>query len=238
VAYAIDDASWSISVFDPFLEPFGEYNRLLSDPDRHDADDSGFEAIFADNNTFYVVRESVRDENNTYHAVIEELSLGFDIDSEDYDYSLDHSCQTEFQFDGDSKGFEGAIPVHDQDDNLIVLGLCEGNYCSQSKELHREKGNGRLVAMKETELDGKCLWNTVRIINIPPSAYFGDYSSIAMADGGRVAISSQEESQLWIGYLDGHIGNNRWDIDAMRFVADNFTLYNFPKNDECQTVYW
>jgi hypothetical protein len=238
VAYAIDDASWSVSVFDPFLEPFGEYNRLLSDPVDHGDMDSGFEAIFADNNTFFVIRESVRDANMTYHAIIEELSLDFDIDSDDYDYSLDNSCPTEFQFAGISKGFEGAIPINDKDGSLIVLGLCEGNHCSQARGLQRDKGNGRLVAMKQTELDGKCMWKTVRTIDIPPSAYFGDYSSIAMDEDGRVAISSQEESQLWTGYLNGYIGDGRWDIDDMEFIVDNFTLYDFPKNDICKTVYW
>jgi hypothetical protein len=238
VAYAIDDASWSISVFDPFLEPFGEYNHLVTDPDRRKVEDSGFEAIFSDNSTFYVIRESIRDENNTYHAVIEELLLDVDIDSEDASYSLFHSCPTEFEFEGDSKGFEGALPLHDKNGDLIVLGLCEGNHCSESSKLQRDKGNGKLVAMKEAALpDGECVWKTIRVINIPSSAYFGDYSSIAMDDDGRVAISSQEESQLWVGFLEGYIGDDLWDIDAVEFKADNYTVYDFPKNDQCETVY-
>jgi hypothetical protein len=120
-----------------------------------------------------------------------------------------------------------------------VLGLCEGNHCSESKKLQRDKGNGRLVAMKQVKSpdDGTCKWMTIRVINIPSSAYFGDFSSIDMDSSGRVIIASQEESQVWVGYLDGMQPNGLWDVEGMEFREDEYNLYNFPKNENCETQY-
>jgi len=167
--------------------------------------------------------------------LIEELIMNPEVNHDSYD--VGKVCKTQFEFDGDSKGFEGAIPIHDVTGELVVLGLCEGNHCSESKNLQRDKGNGRLVAMKQEQLeDGTCQWSTIRVIHIPKSAYFGDYSSIDMDASGRVIISSQEESQVWIGYLDGMEADGLWDVAAMEFLED-YTLYDFPKNDNCETMY-
>ncbi|KAL3922418.1 MAG: hypothetical protein SGILL_002214 [Bacillariaceae sp.] len=234
-AYAICDSSWSISMFDPFLHPFGEHNHQIGDPYR-ESEDSGYEALFHDNDTFFVVRESVKDEDETYHAVIEELVL--DPDNTHDSYELGKACPTQFEFEGDSKGFEGALPIHDLSGDLVVLGLCEGNHCSQSKELQRDKGNGRLVAMKLTTLpDGSCEWSTIRVIKVPETAYFGDYSSIDMDPSGRVIISSQEESQVWIGQMDGIQPNGLWNVTGMGFRNDGDTTFDFPKNSNCETQY-
>jgi hypothetical protein len=235
MAYAICDSSWSISMFDPCLHPFGEHNHQIGDPNR-EPEDSGYEALFYDNHTFFVVRESVKGGDQTYHAVIEELLLDPEVNHESYGFG--RACPTEFQFEGDSKGFEGATPVHDLDGDLVVLGLCEGNHCSQSKGLKDDKGNGRLVAMKlTTRLDGSCEWSTIRTIKIPDTAYFGDYSSIDMDLSGRVMISSQEESQLWIGQLDGIQPNGLWNVTGMEFRKDKGMIFDFPKNSNCETIY-
>ncbi|KAL3920298.1 MAG: hypothetical protein SGILL_003334 [Bacillariaceae sp.] len=235
MAYAICDSSWSISMFDPYLHPFGEHNRQIGDPNR-EVEDSGYEALFYDDQTFFVVRESVETGDETYHAVIEELLLDPEISEGSYEFG--RACPTEFKFEGDSKGFEGAIPIHDLNGDLTILGLCEGNHCSQSKELQRDKGNGRLVAMKLVTLpDGSCEWSTIRVLNIPETAYFGDYSSIDMDLSGRVMISSQEESQLWIGQLDGIQPNGLWNVTGIEFRQDEHTIFDFPKNDNCETIY-
>ncbi|KAG7342910.1 hypothetical protein IV203_020855 [Nitzschia inconspicua] len=235
VAYAICDSSWSISMFDPYLHPFGEHNHQIGDPNR-EVEDSGYEALFYDHGIFYVVRESVQDSNKTYHAIIEELILDTKVNHDTYDFGK--ACPTEFEFDGNSKGFEGAVPIHDLNGNLVVLGLCEGNHCSESKELQQDKGNGRLVAMREETLaDGTCQWSTIRVIKIPMTAYFGDYSSIDIDGSGRVIISSQEESQLWVGQMDGIQPDGLWDVMGMEFRSDIHTIYDFPKNDNCETMY-
>jgi len=229
-AYAVCDNSWAISRFDARLQPFSDANVQVGDPARED-EDSGFEALFHVNDSFYAVRESVKHEDKTYHAIIEELSL------DESDYSIVEACPCEFEFEGDSKGFEGAIAIQDLSNELVVLGLCEGNYCSEERKF--EKGNGRLVAMRRVTLDdGSCQWATIRTIKIPESADFRDYSAITMDATGRVAISSQEESQLWVGSMTGlNEVNGLWDVDSMEFDQSHGKIYDFPKNDNCQTIY-
>lgn len=134
-------------------------------------------------------------------------------------------------------GFEGAIAVHDLNNEMIILGLCEGNHCSESKK--NDRGNGQIVAMrKDTKTEnGDCVWKTIRIIDIPSSAYFKDYSALTMSATGRVGISSQEDSQFWVGQLLGQNEAGLWDINAMEFDPEKGTLLDFPKNDSCETVY-
>jgi hypothetical protein len=176
------------------------------------------------------VRESVlHHDDKSYHAIIEELVLG------DENYEIGQVCSSEFEFEGDSKGFEGATAIHDLEGGLVILGLCEGNYCSESHK--HDTGNGRLVVMrKETEADGTCEWKTVRQIKIPKSADFRDYSAMTISTTGRVAISSQEESQLWVGQLLGQNTAGLWDVDALKF-EEKSKLYDFPKNDNCETIF-
>ena len=56
-------------------------------------------------------------------------------------------CQCEFIFEGDSKGFEGAVGFPDISGELYILGLCEGNHCSETRK--KDVGNGRVVLMKK-----------------------------------------------------------------------------------------
>jgi len=105
--YAVCDSSWAISKFDRGLQPFQETNVQIGDVDR-EPEDSGYEGLFHDDGTFYVVRESIQHEDTSYHAVIEELAL---MDDEDYD--IKDQCSCEFEFEGDSKGkiIGGCAPV-------------------------------------------------------------------------------------------------------------------------------
>lgn len=194
-------------------------------------EDSGYEALFYTDESFYVVRESIlHDESQTYHAIINKVAIDTN------DYEILESCSCEFEFEGDSKGYEGATPIHDSNGDLIVLGLCEGNHCSESQK--NDAGNGKLVAMrKEVEQDGSCQWKTVRIIDIPSSAFFRDYSAITLSKSGRVAISSQEESQMWVGQFLGQNPDGTYDIDTLEFDASEGIIYDFPKNDQCVTIY-
>ncbi len=135
-----------------------------------------------------------------------------------------------------SKGFEGAIAIRDLQNELVVLGLCEGNYCSE--QYKSDTGHGRVVAMKKHQHDdGTCVWKTLKQIHIPPSANFRDYSAMSMDQNGRVAIASQEESQLWVSYLNGQNEQGLWDLDVIAFEEKDARVYDFPKNDKCETVY-
>ena len=230
-AYAVCDSSWAISRFDSKLEPFAPQNMQVGDPQR-EAEDSGYEALMElDDGSFYVVRESIQHDDKSYHALIERLVLGAE------DYTVQEACSAEFEFEGDSKGFEGAITVQDLDGETIIVALCEGNHCSESRK--NDIGHGQMVAMRQVATEaGGCLWQTIRTINIPHSAAFRDYSAISLEKStGRVVISSQEESQIWMGQLMGQNEAGLWDIDAMEFDDSVGTLYDFPKNANCETVY-
>jgi hypothetical protein len=236
-AYAICDSSWSLSKFSDKLEPFADANVQIGDPARR-SEDSGYEALFqADDGSFYVVRESVQHDDESYHAIVERLDVRED------DYSVLEACSTIFEFEGDSKGFEGAIAIRDLNNDLVILGLCEGNHCSEKNK--HDVGHGRVVAMRwEATPPGNatapgCQWSTIRMINIPKSAAFRDYSAVTLEkETGRVAVSSQEESQLWVGLLTGlNEATGLWDVDAMEFDDDVGKLYDFPKNGDCQTIY-
>ena len=245
--YSVCDSSWAISKFTRDLVPFSDKNVQIGNPNRQE-EDSGYEAIFEHEGLFYVVRESVyhnhhdndqddddsvgkeKEDVGDYHAIIEELDLGED------DYTVVRECKSEFVFEGDSKGFEGAVGFPDKNGVLYILGLCEGNHCSETKK--NDIGNGRLVLMKKNEVKGTdCLWETVRGVSIPKSASFLDYSAIDITDEGRVAITSQEDSAVWLGHTSG-ISNGIIDPGVFEFEDDDSSvMLQFPKDGGCHTVY-
>ena len=227
MAYAVCDSSWDLSRFDINLAPFDSSNvQVSSDVARTETDDSGYEAIFLDHGTFYVVRESVQHEDATYHAIIEELSVTGD------SYHVNQKCRAAFEFEGDSKGFEGAVGLHNLQNELIILGLCEGNHCSETRK--KDRGNGRLVAMKKNE--ATCEWETLSVIHLPTSVNFMDYSAMSVSPNGKVAITSQEDSQMWVGTLHGQTEDGLWDIDNLEF-DEKYDVYQFPKGSQCETIY-
>lgn len=121
---------------------------------------------------------------------------------------------------------------------MVILGLCEGNHCSEKYK--SDRGNGQIVIMRKGSQSSSllgCQWNTVKILDIPSSAYFKDYSALTATSSGKVGISSQEESQFWVGQLLGQNESGLWDVDAMAFDPDKGMLYDFPKNDQCETIY-
>ena len=235
-AYAICDSSWSIYKFGLDLQPLGENNIRLGDPNREETEESGYEALSFFEGTFYVVRESVKHDDKSYHAIIEEIELDPNAKKDGDKYTIGRQCSTEFEFEGDSKGFEGVWAVRDLENELVLLGLCEGNHCSE--EFKNDRGNGRLIVMKQsTDKHGDCIWETVRTIKIPPSANFADYSAMAVKEDGYVAITSQEESQLWVGRLLGkQSGSDTWDVDNIAFDQVG-EIFDFPKDNDCETVY-
>jgi hypothetical protein len=97
-AYAVCDSSWAISKFRASLVPFSPDNVQIGNPNREEQE-SDYEAIFHDNGVFYVVRESIdlsepgRRKTQSYHAVIEELSLS----GNQYEVIAECPCLFEFQ---------------------------------------------------------------------------------------------------------------------------------------------
>jgi hypothetical protein len=129
------------------------------------------------------------------------------------------------------------VAIKDLNGIITILGLCEGNHCSEA--MKNDRGHGKLIAMqKVTNDDGSCTWATIRKIKIPSSANFLDYSSITLnPESGRTAITSQEDSAVWLGQLLGRTPAGLWDLDKLEFDEGEAMIYDFPKNDDCQTVY-
>ena len=183
-----------------------------------------------------MVRESVLHQRGDYHAVIQEIKVNPDDDT----YDVVQQCSTEFTFEGDSKGFEGILAVKDINNEIILMGLCEGNHCSEKYK--NDRGNGRIVVMRKGLYgDDGCAWETIRTLDIPGTCSFADYSAMALntADN-RLAITSQEDSQVWIGRLVGAQANGLWDVGAMAFDPSVDQTLDFPKLEhkkKCSTVY-
>lgn len=242
--YAVHDNSWAISRFSASLQHFSADNLQVGEPNR-EKESSGYEAIVHSDGLFYIVRESVEFKNNdaassrktkatpTFHALVEELQL------HETDYEILNTCPSEFAFQGTSKGFEGAIGIKDLGNTFTLIGLCEGNFCAEGKK-GKEVGNGRLVVMQKTlDANGSCMWSTVKMITIPASAEFQDYSAIDIDPKGRVAITSQEDSKVWIGQMIGLQNNGLYDLSALNLVDLNKgpMVYDFPRNSNCDIVY-
>jgi hypothetical protein len=237
--YAVCDSSWSISKFTTSLTPLDPQNVQIGNPTQRNSQEgeSSYEALFQVNSVFYAVRESILQPDSTYHAVIEEILVD---PNQDQQYTVARKCPVDFLFGGDSKGFEGAIPIiDDATGDLIVLGLCEGNFCAESSR-GRERGNGVIVALRQVIAeDGSCNWTSVRQISIPSTAAFEDYSGIALNhESGQLIVSSQENSQVWIGEL---LGRNKstgmWNVLELGFEDQSGVVYDFPKNQGGQTIY-
>lgn len=194
--YVACDNMYKIAKIKSTLPQNSTDNSLLSSG----SGDSNFEGItYDDNNTpnFFVVEESVQNGSN-YQPRIRE-----------YDASMNYqnSLWADYYFtSGNSnKAFEGIAWVFRGGDDYI-LGLVEGT--------------GKIPVLKKTSN----LWQKVAEITLPSSVTFNDYSDITVY-GNKVAITSQEDSQLWIGTLD-----------ATSWTITGGTAYEFPKGSSSGVV--
>lgn len=236
--YVVCDSSWSILKISDGLPLLSRDNQLI----HHDASfqppshqDSGFEAIIHDMSSFshgaghedfYLVRESVETTTASGKSIYDAQIMKVHVT--DSSYSVVETCHSEFTFEGDSKGFEGAASLRGSDGVLYILGLCEGNFCEETRG--KEPGNGRVVIMAK-ELDDKaqdgCIWKTKRVLKLPPTANFVDYSALAIHHSTQsVAITSQENSQLWVGQLSGG-SDGAFDPEAAEFSEGE--VFDFPR---------
>lgn len=217
------------------------------------------------NNSWFVVRESVDLSTgvpnaiaNDFHSIIMEIRITEPESTEaKASYHIVEVCPGSTKFDGLSKGFEGAVSIIGKDGVQYLLGLCEGNFCKDGKQ-GKSPGNGRVVVMKyrpvggpdndgdsdgdadgDSDHDGDghdgCMWKAVAVLEIPESAYFLDYSSIALHHLSQtVAISSQENGQIWVGQLHGG-SNGEFDPQTAHFKSG--AVYDFPWTSNCERQY-
>ncbi len=160
---------------------------------------SNFEAITYDaNNTphYYVTEETVS-HNGAYYPRIRQ-----------YDASLSYQTSlwtdVAFSSSNSNKGFEGAAYVRRGSDDYL-LGLIEGT--------------GQIKVLKKTSSG----WVTQATLTVPVA--FPDYSDIDIW-GSRVAITTQQGSQLWTGTLSA----TSWSF------TDAGRVYDFPRGSSAGTV--
>ena len=81
-----------------------------------------------------------------------------------------------------------------------------------------------------------CIWETLKVIDIPDTAFFTDYSDISIRPDGKVAITTQEDSAVWIGQLTG-IHQGKLNPGNLTFDENVHEVYYFPKSNSCKTIY-
>lgn len=195
--YVACDNLFKISKIKSTLPQNSTQNSLLSSG----SGSSGFEGItYDDNNTpnFFVVEEAVSVGGGNYQPRIRE-----------YDGSMNYqnSMWADYYFtsSNNNKAFEGIAWVFRGGQDYL-LGLVEGT--------------GKIPVLQKTNN----LWLKVAEITLPSSVTFNDYSDIAVY-GDKVAITSQEDSQLWIGTLS-----------STSWVITGGTAYEFPKGSSAGVV--
>ncbi len=194
--YVVCDNLYKIAKIKSTLPENSSNNTLLSSG----SGDSGFEGITYDNNNtpnFFVVEEAVQS-GGVYRPRIREYDAAM---------SYQGSMWAEYNFTAanSNKGFEGIAWVFRNGEDYL-LGLVEGT--------------GKIPVLHRTSSQ----WEKVAEISLPASVTFDDYSDIAIY-GDKVAITSQENAQIWIGTLS----TASWSITGG-------TAYNFPKGSSSGVI--
>lgn len=94
-------------------------------------------------------------------------------------YDIIQKCPVEFEITSSNKGFESILYIKNNQGQSFLLGLCEGNYC-KGGSVGKERGNGRIIVsqLEENSVTGECVWQTVKVVDIPSSALFMDCRSL------------------------------------------------------------
>jgi len=272
--YAICDSSWSIPAihdlgatgsFTTIYSPNyagnwtkqNEHRNYLIHPEDTiafpESVDSNWEAVTYNMQLGHhiTVQESIKlDGEDVYRAVI--MLINFIgrpwLEGKDWQvpkWRLLQACPSEFNFTGNSKGFEGALGMAGIDGRFFLLGLCEGNWCAQRpKAMH--PGHGRLVVMEldpgtgpnNTFVNGKlqrtstCMWRTVKVVKLP-IPHFRDYSDLAQRNG-TLAVTSQENSELFLGRM---VLTRDGLLDPATFDVMKGDFFHFPPTSDCKVDY-
>ena len=194
--YVVCDNLYKIAKIKSTLPENSSDNSLLSSG----SGSSNFEGIAYDNNNtinWFVVEESVQN-GSSYQPRIREYNSSM---------SYQNSKWADYYFTSanKNKAFEGIAWVYRGGDDYL-LGMVEGT--------------GKVVVLKKTSGD----WTYVTEITLPSSVTFDDYSDITVY-GNKIAITSQEDSQLWIGTLS----DTSWSITGG-------TAYEFPTGSNTGVV--
>ena len=214
VYYVVFDNLQAIAKFRNDLQVDSFDNRLIGKA----VENSGFEGITYDHQTgrFFVVVETVSNkERITSEIVIYDKDVRL-IDRKPIDYI----------FDEKNKGFEGIAHIR-KNGEFYLLFLCEGNQCKGGKD-GKKRGDGQIQVFHEQN----GVWVHVDTIKLPLSVQFKDYSGLDVLDS-KIAVTSQEDSRLWIGTLKSS-GSTPDDIDFMiEGHGINYQFQEKKKSEYC-----
>lgn len=184
---------------------------------------SGYEAIMYDSmtNKFVMTIETV----DTIQGMKPQIDFIEEIDDK---YHISKSCIVDFIMKSENKGFEGSYLYNTKNGKKLLFGLCEGNNCTGGDE-STSKGNGKIIVSEYlTDDTSLCQFKYLTTWNLPSYVKFTDYSDLAYNENSKkMAITSQEDSMLWIV---------KADLDTQTFKTKG-DFYIFPKNTNNQTVY-
>ena len=216
--------------------------------------------------TYYIAQEAIPtiDDETKFQPNIFEVRIGKN--QSNANIQIIESCRVEMEFESDGKGFEGLEFVVSQTRGKTYLfGLCEANKCASSlpkKITADDLGHGRLVVLEKKAATKKsriadfatletvfssivdpCSWIVIDMIKLPSSIQFLDYSAISIYRGDSstfptsVAITSQENSQVWIGLIEEIPQSPFFQISSL----DKDVSYNVPRaakaSDDCSIKY-
>jgi hypothetical protein len=208
VSYVVFDDSPHIARIADFTTTTAGSALLKPEGDGH----SGYEDIAHDPGTdrFFVLIEGLR------------RAKGFMAKVAEYDGAFNHVATDwlDFPLGGSNKGLEG-LACRSRGGETYLLALCEGNRC-RSGAAGRRPGGGRIQIFAK----GRGEWEHTTTMRLPETAWFEDYSSVAVA-GDRIAVVSQASAALWLGTLR----HSAWEL------ADEGLIYRFPGDVEGRTAY-
>jgi hypothetical protein len=205
--YVVCDNLRSVAVIDQDLARAGT-NTMVPTRDG----DQGYEDIARDPVTGhrYLLIEAARRDDD-YMARVEEYDDGWRFVSAGW---------LEVALPSSNKGVEGLECVR-RDDTTYLLGLCEGNR-NRGGKAGRRPGGGRILVFRR----GSRNWKHDATVDLPEDLPFTDYSGMSIMDG-RVAVTSQESSALWIGNLEP----GAWTVTGPG------STYLFPRDANDDIVY-
>ncbi|KAI3426207.1 hypothetical protein D9Q98_008584 [Chlorella vulgaris] len=225
--YAVFDNSLSIGYFDSRFQFRDPENKLVGDW----GEDSQFEGIAyaPETDTFLLLHEAVSDpdDEGVFKPYVQHVKIAKDLNS----YEVLKKCKIDFELTHENKGFESIVYLLTSS-GAYLLGLCEGNYCKGGSE-GKEPGNGRIIISQYKEWSdengGGCVWEPVKTVNVPSSAYFADYSDMAYNyETQKLAVLSQEDSALWVG---------DFVADKLEFASEEGPTFYLPRDDHCRIKY-
>ena len=160
---------------------------------------------------FYLLVEAEKHPDGTYKAVIEEC---------DEQFVHRRRGWVDFPFEKRKRGLEGLSALRWRGCDYL-LALCEANRCRAGRK-GRKPGGGRIQVLQKKGAG----WHPVAQIKLPRRVKFEDYSGLAVRDD-RIAVISQQTSQLWLGTLR----RSDWTISGRG------RLYEFPRGKKGKLQY-